>query len=233
MNAQTSKKPAPAAINPKGDAALADSNNAAQRAGIIGAIELADGNMAQALLLALKMTVTLGATSKDEVAANWPHCNNPGVYASWFNVGDKAQKVVGVKAALGLIEDAAKLKGQAFQNARNALQSVIGEAKAQGVKELKPAAAKMAAKAAITKVSAPKLKAPATESKRGPKLQDAATLAAAAVASGSGHRELAAFILLCSQNAHRLPAPEGREDLHRKALAAIEQAADIWAGFKK
>lgn len=232
MNAQTLKN-SPIVIDSKGDASLADDHNAAQRASIINAIELADGNMSQALLLALKMTVSLGATSKAEVEGAWPRCNNPGVYASWFNVGHKAQAVMGQKLALETIEKAAATKGQAFQNAIAALQSVIKEAKAQGVKELKPAAAKMAAKAAVTKVSAPKLKAPATENKRGPKLQDAATLAAAAVSSGAGARELAAFVLLCSNNAHRMAAPEGREEAHRLAVKKLEEAAEAWSVFRK
>lgn len=226
MNASTARK--------NDDTQLADSHNAEQRASIIGAIQLADGNLSQAMLLALKMTVTLGATSKEEVAANWPRCNNPGVYASWFNVGHKAQAVVGQKAALELIDKAARVKGQAFQNAREALQAVIKSAKEQGVKELKPAAAKMATKAALAKVETPK--APTLDKsagKRGPKLQDAATLAAAAVAAGKGHRELAAFVLLAAQHASRLPAPEGREELHAKACKALSDAAEVWSGFKR
>jgi hypothetical protein len=217
----------------KNDAALADSAHAAERAQIIANIETAEDLRSNALISALRMTVTLGATSKEEVAASWPSCNNPGVYASWFNVGHKAQQVVGQKAALDLIAKAAAVKGQAFQNARDALQAVIKEAKAQGVKELKPAAAKMAAKAAIAKVSTPKI-APAKKSEaKGPSMQDAATMAAAAIACGKGHRELAAFVLLASQNAHRLPAPEGREEAHRAALKALELAADAWSVFKK
>lgn len=224
MNAQTIQN----------DSQLADDTNASQRAGIIGAIELADGNMSQALLLALKMTVTLGATSKAEVEANWPRCNNPGVYASWFNVGHKAQAVVGMKAAEEIITKAAAVKGQAFQNAMKALQVVIKEAKSQGVKELKPAAARMAAKSAIAALSVPK--APALNNsapKRGPKLQDAATLAAAAIEAGKGHRELAAFVLLAAQHASRLPAPEGRDELHAQAVKKLQDAADVWAGFRK
>jgi hypothetical protein len=55
----------------KNDAALADSAHAAERAQIIANIETAEDLRSNALISALRMTVTLGATSKEEVAASW------------------------------------------------------------------------------------------------------------------------------------------------------------------
>lgn len=227
MNAKAQKS-APAIVVE--DAKLAAQRHVSERAQIIGAIETAEDLRSNALLFALKMTITLGATSKDEVAKYWPSCNNPGVYASWFNVGAKAQTVVGEKLAIELIDKAAAVKGQQFQNARDALQAVIREAKAQGVKELKPAAAKLAVKSAIVSVGVKKEKAEIV--KRGTKAQDAATLAAAAVEAGKGHREMAHFLKLCSNNAHRFAAPQGREDAHREAVQKLADACEAWSIFR-
>jgi hypothetical protein len=217
------------AINPKGDDALPNDRHATERAEILGAIDTAEDLLGGAMLEGLRMTVVHGATSKGEVAANYTRCNNPAVYSSWFNLGDKAQAIIGQKAALKLIDDAAKGKGAGFNKAKAALGAVIKTAKESGAKELKPAQAKAAVAAALTAAQAPKVSVPKI---RGVKVQDAATMAAAALECGKGHREMAAFLLLCSQNGHRLPVPAGREDLHRKALLALADCAEIWQGFK-
>ena len=121
MSAKSARKPvAPVdAINPKGDAALADNAHAADRAKVLDAIDTAEDLLGTALVAGLQMTVQFGRTSTDEVAKHYTRCNNPATYSSWFNLGDRAQQVVGQKLALDAIERAiATGKGSMFQRAR-------------------------------------------------------------------------------------------------------------------
>jgi hypothetical protein len=223
------------AINPQGDAALADERHASERCLILDGIDEADKLAGDALIEGLRMTVTLGKTSTDEVAKHYTRCNNPAVYSSWFNLGHRAQEVIGQKRTLETIAGAIGAgKGSAFQRAREALQAVLRTAKTQGVKTLDGRAAQNVVKEAVKSATsaAEERKAVKSAVVRGVKVQDAATMARAALECGKGHREMAAFLLLCSQNAHRLPEPVGREDLHRKAIKALADCAELWQGFK-
>jgi hypothetical protein len=233
--AQTNVVPMPT----KGDKAQANDAYVQNRADILGKIDTAEDLLGTALVDGLRMTIVFGPTSKDEVRQHYTRCNSPDVYASWFNLGDRAQKVVGRTAAQQAIDGAiANGTGSMFQRAREALKNICDQARTAGVKELTGKAAKAAVKAAVTQAttSAAERKknksATATLSAaRGTKSQDTKTMAAAALQCGKGHKEMAAFIRLASQQAHRLPAPEGREDLHTKALAALAAASEAWAGF--
>lgn len=217
-------------INPKGDKAQPNEAYKAERIKVLDNIDTAEDLLGTALLEGLRMTVLYGATSKDEVAEHYTRCGSPEVYASWFNRGDKAQAVIGRKLALEVIDKAAATKngGAAFVKARDALKAVIDTAKSSGSKQLANKPAATAVKAALALVSAPRVKA-----SRPVKSQDSATMAAAALECGKGHREMAGFIKLASQQAHRLPAPAGREEAHRKALTALAEASEAWQVFAK
>lgn len=229
-------KPAPVAVNPKGDAATADNAHAADRAKVLDAIDTAEDLLGTALVEGLRMTARFGRTSSDEVAKHYTRCNNPAVYASWFNLGNRAMLIVGEKLALDTIERAtATGKGSMFQRAREALLAVCNTAKKSGVKELSGRAAQTAVKeavqSAVTKADDRKTPKPTLTVVRGTKAQDAATMAAAALECGKGHRELAAFLKMASQQAQKLPELQGRETAHRAALKALADAAEAWQVF--
>lgn len=216
----------------KGDAELADTRHAAERAELLRNLDTAEDLLVSGLVCAISMTVTLGRTSPAEVAENYTRCGSPKVYASQFNLGARAQEVIGQKAALELIAKAergtgAKGSGSAFPRVVAALRAVCDVAKSSGKKELTPREAKAATTEALAKAAAPKVKVV-----RAPQKQDTATMAAAALQCGKGHKEMAAFILLASNAAHRLPAPEGRESAHREALALLSRTAEAWSVFK-
>lgn len=250
MNAQTTKPAKSSRLNAakaatvagpvivKSDKDLAAERNKPARAAVLRELEVAEQATGVALLNALRMTIQLGPTSKDEVAQCWPSCNNPGVYASWFNLGHKAQLVVGEKLALEAIAKACEGKGRSFTKAREALVTVVATArKATGVHagkagcELSGRAATQAVNAAVTAAKASAVAPKAAPAKRAPKAQDSATLAAAAISSGKGARELGQFMRLASQQAHRMAAPEGHEQAWREAVSAIENAAEKLAVF--
>lgn len=224
-------KAAPSVVVP--DAKLADDRHAKDRAAILQAIDTAEDLLGTALVAALQMTARFGRTSKDEVRANWPRCNNPDVYASWFNLGAKAQAIVGEKLALQAIESAtAKGTGSAFQRAREALSGIVRGANAQGVKTLDGRKAQALMKEAVGFATEKSAERKAAKPK-GAQGQRTATMGAAAIESGKGRRELAAAVKLCSQSGSRMEAPEGRESAWHEAMAALQVAAEKLALFAK
>lgn len=214
------------------DSKLAETRNAEQRAQVLRNLETADDLMGTALVEAVKMTVTLGATSKDEVREHWPRCNHPDVYASYFNRGHKVQAIIGQARTLELIEQALKGTGggAAFYRVLDALKAVMSRAKDAGQKTLEGREAQRAVREAVEKANAPKEKK--TKGARGqnnPTGQRAAL--AAQVAAALMPADIAAAARLLSQHAHRVDAPEGREDAWRKAQAALASAAEALAPF--
>lgn len=246
MTARTARKSATVAatarkgsnvVSIKPDAKLADVAHAKERALILDGIDAAEGLLGEALVEGLRMTVKLGQTSKDEVAAHYTRCNSPDVYASWFNLGFKAQAIVGEKLALEAIDRAiASGKGSAFQRAREALSAIKNVAKEAGVKQvdgrkataLVKDAVKVAFTAATTRATAKK-----SAAKKGAQPSRTATMAAAAIESGKGAKEVASAVKLASQNASRMAAPEGKETAWKEAVAALQAAAEKFAPFAK
>lgn len=244
MSARTARKSATVAatarkgsnvVSIKPDAKLADVAHAKERALILDGIDAAEGLLGEALVEGLRMTVKLGQTSKDEVAAHYTRCNSPDVYASWFNLGFKAQAIVGEKLALEAIDRAiASGKGSAFQRAREALSAIKNVAKEAGVKQVDgrkaTALVKDAVKVAFTAATT---RATAKKSAKGAQPARTATMAAAAIESGKGAKEVASAVKLASQNASRMAAPEGKETAWKEAVAALQLAAEKFAPFAK
>ncbi len=247
----TTAKSAPAAkreatkagpVTVKSDKDLAAERNKPARAAILRELETAEQAVGVALLNALRMTITMGPTSKDEVAACWPSCNNPGVYASWFNLGHRAQSVVGEKLTMDAIAKSCEGKGQSFKKAREALVKVIDGARKQtGIVagkagcEVSGRAATALVNASVTaaKAAAAAPKPTGEKSPRKPTGAQTATLAAAAIESGKGARELGQFLRLASQQAHRMAAPAGQEQAWRDAMTALEDTAEKFAVFMR
>lgn len=218
------------------DAKMADDAHKADRARVLGAIDTAEDLLGTALLEALKMTARYGKTSTEEVAANYTRCNNPAVYSSWFNLGAKAAAIVGEKLAVDAVDRAvaSKGKGAAFQRAREALQAIAKGAATQGVKTVDGRKATALVKEAVALASTKATERTANKSApKGAQGQRSATMGAAAIESGKGAREVAVAVKLASQNASRLPAPEGRETAWAEALAALQLAAEKLAVFNK
>ena len=225
-NTATARKPAQAAVQ-------SDKNQAAERGKperlqALGRIATGEDLYGTALVDMLRTVLAHGPTSTAEIAEGWPSCNNPKVYASYFNSADAAQKIVGLKAAEDIIATAEKAKGSTFANACKGFAYVRQAARDAGEKTLKPAAAKLAVKGATAAITAPKDKAPAPAAKKGAQGQKTATIAAAAIEAGQGPKAMANFLTLASQNAHRLPTTAGREQLHREACKALADAAEKW-----
>src|SRR5688572_17018735 len=195
----------------KPDKAMANEAHKVERARILGAIDTAEDLLGTALLEALKMTARFGATSEDEVRANWTRCNSPGVYASWFNRGAKAASIVGEKLAIDAIERAANAgKGAGFVKARDALKAICDAAKEATGKapgkagcELSGRKAQAAVKSAVeSAATAQEVRTVKEKAKRVPRVAASEpTMEAAAALIGKGHRELAGYILLASQKA--------------------------------
>ena len=223
------RKPAAAAaaVTVVPDSKLANVAGRAERITILTAINTADDLLGGALLAALRMTAIHGPTSKDEVAEGYSRCNNPDVYASTFNRGAKCAAIIGEAATLELIAAVGEGAG-AYRKAVDALGAVITQAKDAGVKTLNKPASKMAVKSAV-KVAADKAegkKAAKVATRTVVRPQAQVTMAAAALACGKGHKEMAAFLKLASNAASKLPEREGREQLHREACAALADACE-------
>lgn len=221
-------------IPAQGDKAQANQAGAAQRIEILDAIDTAEDLRGTALVEALKMTARFGRTSEKEVREHYTRCDSPSVYASYFNRGAKVMEIVGEKLALQAIDNAvAAAKGGAgFTRALGALKSIIDEAKKAGAKQLNNRDGAAAVKRAVAFTVQQTARKSAAK-KRGTVAQDSKTMAAAALESGKGHREMAAFIRLASQNAQRLPELQGRESVHREALKALAHASEVWSCFLK
>lgn len=216
----------------------ADEAHKADRAKLLRAIDTAEAGLGEALINALRMTVRFGKTSTEEVAEFYTRCNNPAVYASWFNLGAKAQAIVGEKLALDAIERAIKAgKGSAFQRARESLSMIARGAARDGVKTVDGRKAATLVKEAValatTQSEVRKAEKSAKSAPKGAQGQRSATMGAAAIESGKGAREVAVAVKLASQNATRLPVPEGRETAWAEALTALQLAAEKLAVFAK
>lgn len=223
------RKPAATVTAIVPDSKLANTAGRAERITILSAINTADDLLGGALLAALRMTAVHGPTSKDEVAEGYSRCNNPDVYASTFNRGAKVAAIIGIDATLQLIADAGEGAG-AYRKACDALGSVIQQAKDAGTKQLNKSAAKLATRTAI-KVAADKAtskKAAKVATRTVVRPQTQVTMAAAALACGKGHKEMAAFLKLASNAASKMPEREGREQLHREACAALASACEMF-----
>lgn len=223
-----------AATNPKGDAALANDAGHAERLRILSAMDTADDLLGAALVAGFVMTATYGPTSKAEVAEGYTRCNNPDVYASWFNRGDKAQAIIGRDATLDLIAKAEAGKGgSALVRIREALGQVIASAKTAGKKEFNKTESRRVVASALAAASE-KVAAPKVVALRGAQGQRTATIAAAAAAVGAGGcHEVAIALRHMTEQAAKLTPPEGRETAFKEAMAALSEACDSWGVFVK
>ena len=223
------RKPAATVTAIVPDSKLANTAGRAERITILSAINTADDLLGGALLAALRMTAQHGPTSKDEVAEGYSRCNNPDVYASTFNRGAKVAAIIGIDATLQLIADAGEGAG-AYRKACDALGSVIQQAKDAGTKTLNKSAAKLATRTAV-KVAADKAAGKKAEKvARGTVVRKKAQveLAAKLCAAGQGYKEMASALKLASNTASRMAIGEGREELHRKACAALADACELF-----
>ena len=227
MSKSSNARKASPVVTVVADSKLANTAGRAERITILTAINTADDLLGGALLAALRMTAIHGPTSKDEVAEGYTRCNSPDVYASTFNRGAKCAAIIGEAATLELIAAVGEGAG-AYRKAVDALGAVITQAKDAGVKTLNKSASKMAVKSAV-KVAADKAegkKAAKVATRTVVRPQAQVTMAAAALACGKGHKEMAAFLKLASNAASKLPEREGREQLHREACAALADACE-------
>lgn len=196
-------------------------------------LETAEGLMGSALVHAVLTSIDHGPYSVEEVKANWPSCNSASTYASWFNRGHKAQLAVGQENARKAVEAAQKATGgREWERIMAALKSIIDAVKSAGkAKEgVQGAAAAKLVKASTeaAKVAGqPKVSAP--KAQRGATAMDSATMAAAAAECGKVHREMAAFLTMAARNGSRLMVPAGKEDEHKRAVEALNAAAQLWA----
>lgn len=218
-----------------GNTKHADDAHKADRALILDGIDKAEALLGDALIAGLQMTAKYGRTSTEEVAGHYTRCNNPAVYASWFNLGYRAMQVVGEKLALEAIDKAIRTgKGSQFQRAREALSAICRKAADAGVKQVDGRKATALVKDAVALASEKSAERKvAKAAPKGAQGQRSATMGAAAIESGKGAREVAAAVKLASQNASRLEAPEGREAAWNEALAALQTAAEKLAVFIK
>jgi hypothetical protein len=219
-----------------GNAKHADDAHKADRELILDGIDKAESLLGDALLEGLRMTIKLGRTSTEEVGAHYTRCNNPAVYASWFNLGNRAMMVVGEKLALQAIDNAIRTgKGSQFQRAREALGAVCRKAADAGVKTVdgRKAAALVKDAVALATDKSVERKTVTTTKAKGAQAPRTATLAAAAIEAGKGAKEVAYAVKLASQSASRLAAPEGRETAWAEAVHALQLAAEKLAVFAK
>lgn len=241
MTTKTLKNASPANRAKKAPSAKPDESNvrgAAERAEILGQIDTAEGLLGGAMVAGLRMTVLHGPTSEAEIRQHYARCGSPSVYASNFNRGHKAAQAIGEKLALDAIDKAAAATGpgSGYRKACDALKSIIACAKLAGGQLASKAAAaavrdavKTASTAAVTRKVASQN---AATQKRDTSGKSAATLAAAAIQTGKGARELGAFVTLAAQNASRMESPIGREAAWRDAVTKLQDAAEALAIFK-
>lgn len=223
-----------AALLPAANATLdLSAEHEAARRSAIEAIYTAEDLTTTALVAAIIATVDHGPTSKEEVAACWPTCNNPGVYASNFNRGHKVQLLIGQANAKKVIDDATKAEGgRVWERVLNATSTVIKAAKEQGKEKdgfTKSQATMVMRNAKAAAVQAGQPKERKVVERRGATAMDAATLAAAAAESGRSYADVAAFLSMVAKSADRLALPVGREEEHRQCMAALQATAQLWA----
>ena len=236
MKTSNARKATPvASISHKGDAALANDAHKADRLQALRAIDTAEDLLGAALVNGLIMTAQFGQTSKAEVAEGYSRCKSPDVYSSWFNRGAKVAAIIGEKATLELIDKAAGdgTGGAGFVKARDALGAVIKQASDAGAKTLAPAKAKAAVTFALKAAGDKSATRKAEKKNTVVRTRNQVTMAAAALEAGKGHKELAAFLKVATNAASRLPEREGREALHREAMAALQTACEKWTLLAK
>ena len=223
------------AVARKGDAVKADDRGAAERAAALQAANSADAAVGTTLVACIVATIHHGATSAEEVALHFPRCNNPAVYASWFNRGHKAQAVLGIAQAQGLVDRIVKSGGSSFAKVRDGLKAAMDAGKEQTGKAGAPVkraeARKIVAAAAQTaNESGEKIKA-AKRVDRGTRKPNESTAVAAMAKSGQSHKALALALRTMVGEARKLGEPEGREAAYRDAMSALEEACDAWGVF--
>lgn len=207
----------------------------------------ADNAAGAALVACFIVTAETGPTDVAEIAEarGWYGKNADGQrvpsascapYASTFNRAAKVANVLGIPATLELIKSAAQnADGRAREAVSDALGAALSVASAKGIKDATKAQAKSVTRAAMLQVAEKAAERKAVKvagHKRGTKSQDSATMAAAAIASGKGHREVYAAVRLASNNAQRLPEPEGREAAWKAACKTLQDACEQLAAFK-
>lgn len=233
-NNKTKSAPVAAAVAAvlKPDAQLATDAHKGDRAKALTAIDTATDLLGGAMVNGLRMTAQYGQTSTEEVAQYFTRCNSPKVYASWFNRGAKAASIIGEAATLELIDKVDANGKGGFTKARDALGSIIAQAKDAGAKTLAPKAAKaavtFAAKAAVDKSAVRKSKPVTVVRKRSD-----VTMAAAALECGRDHKAMAGFLKLAANQGSKMPEREGREALHREAVAMLQSACELWQQLAK
>lgn len=219
----------------KGDAVMADERGAAERAAALKAANDADTAAGTALVACIVATIHHGATSADEVMTHFPRCNNPGVYASYFNRGHKAQTVLGVDQAQGLVDRIVKSGGGSFLKVREGLKAAMDAGKEVAGKAGAPVkladARKIVTAAAKSADQAGEKSKDAKRVTRGTRDPNAQTATAALASSGQSHRAMALSLRIMVGEAKKLGAPEARESAYTQALEALEEACDAWGVF--
>lgn len=217
----------------KGDAAIADDRGAPMRAKALQAANNADAAAGAALVGCILATLEHGLTSTAEVTEHFPRCNNPAVYASYFNLGHRAQSVLGIDQTRGLIDRVTKDGGSLFLRVRSALSAALKEAQTITGKKgapVKLADARKVVKLATVAADAANDKSKASKAK-GTRAPNASTQAAALAQSGQSHKAMALSLRAMVSEARKLGEPEGREAAYRDAMAALEEACDAWGIF--
>lgn len=200
----------------------------------------ADGAAQDALLNAMEYAMRNGAPTVAELVEAGRGEATAKNYASARTQCAKLAEKIGADRAVKLIRDAKlrqltgmrSLYDAAMEAVRTALESLKASAvtgKATGAQA--SAVVKALPQALATRHANRSQKS--TETKRGTKSPDTATLATAAIQSGSGARELAAGLRLMANNATRFAEPEGREAAWKAALAKLQDAAEAFAPFLK
>ena len=198
----------------------------------------ADGAAGVALVACYIACAKTGQTDAAELGEARPELPTPSreAYASAFNRAAKVADVLGITATVDLIDRAVKgAQGRAREAIADALGAALSTARQGGIKRATAVQARKVAKAALVAVAekaADRKAVKVAGHKRGTKSQDSATMAAAAVASGKGHREVYAAVRLASNNAQRLPEPEGREAAWKSAIGKLADACEALAAFK-
>lgn len=199
---------------------------------------LADGAAGAALLGCYIAVASCGPTDATELGEARPELpqSSREAYASAFNRAAKVADLLGITATVDLINAAAKgAQGRVREAVADALGGALSAARQGGIKRATKVEARKLTKAALVVVAekaADRKAVKVAGHKRGTKSPDAAKLAAAAIASGKGHREVYAAVRLASNSAQRLPEPEGREAAWKAALVKLADAVEALAAFK-
>jgi hypothetical protein len=223
-SAKRTKKPAKVVLDKRAQTATAQA---------LRGWQAAEGKATGALIAVFLAVINGGQVTPDMLAKECPRIGESSrpVYASRFNLAGKVSKIIGADATRALIQTASDATGKAWENVIAALSNVRNEAAQGGVKlandqqrasYVESAAAAVDSRNVARKAQKSATRAPST-----------AKLASAAIHAGNSHRDMAAALRLMSNQAHgRMTPPEGREDAHKKACAALAAAAEAWSVFK-